>query len=491
MGLFDPITSEAERYRRLITGPDIGVTPEEIEEEKRKKRQGLLSLAVNRDATDGDQDDFEAPVHPGKDFGSYMAGQGGVSGFFGSVLKPKLAKMIFRDDLKDYRSAAASYETDKALFDIEQAGRVKRAENSAGDEQDEAASNYLDEVAGGEREFDPLEWAAIAGRAGGFSAVNPNGQKLSQGQTLLGLDMEPAFSVAPANDSPKTDQQLATWSRLNPDATREETADAYNNILRAGFTSNGVRFDSFDGSVVGGDVDGTYAEIQAGSTARGTQQEDHVFDSFEREQNRYIAAWDEHDKFDERIGRFDTAIELFDPDRPGGAVDTGMLAGNIFNMFGVGDEGFATIANLGVRETIDMLANFKGTTTDFEFTKSELGAFASILKDENVNRETLQVAREALVRQAKRNDMAAESAYKSMGDYAGDNRILGNSYDTVSNNYSPWFEQEGSQEGIIDGVPTFARFSADMEKRASDSGIEMSAEDIRALYNQHYPTPRK
>jgi hypothetical protein len=168
-----------------------------------------------------------------------------------------------------------------------------------------------------------------------------------------------------------------------------------------------------------------------------------------------------------------------------------MLAGNIFNMFGVGDEGFATIANLGVRETIDMLANFKGTTTDFEFTKSELGAFASILKDEEVNRETLQVAREALVRQAKRNDMAAESAYKSMGDYAGDNRILGNSYDTVSNNYSPWFEQEGSQEGIIDGVPTFARFSADMEKRASDSGIEMSAEDIRALYNQHYPTPRK
>jgi hypothetical protein len=177
MGLLDPISSEAERYRRLITGPEIGVTPEEIEEEKRKKRQGLLSVAASRDATEEDGDDFEAPVHPGKDFSSYMAGQGGVSGFFGSVLKPKLSKMIFRDDLKDYRSAAASYETDKALFDIEQAERVKRAENSAGDEQDEALADYYRSI--GRPDL------ALQIEAGGVSAMDLNSKVVGTGQDLV------------------------------------------------------------------------------------------------------------------------------------------------------------------------------------------------------------------------------------------------------------------------------------------------------------------
>jgi len=180
MGLLDPITSEAERYRRLITGPDIGVTPEEIEEEKRKKRQGLLSIAASRDET---EDNFEAPVDPGKDFGEYMASQGGVSGFFGSVLKPKLSKMIFRDDLKDFRQAQAGYATEKALFDIEQAGREQEAKNSAGDAQNEAVSNYIRAVRDGKAEWNPMTWAALSGEAGGWSAFNPNGYTVSPGQS--------------------------------------------------------------------------------------------------------------------------------------------------------------------------------------------------------------------------------------------------------------------------------------------------------------------
>ena len=64
-------------------------------------------------------------------------------------------------------------------------------------------------------------------------------------------------------------------------------------------------------------------------------------------------------------------------------------------------------------------------------------------------------------------------------------------FESINKNYAPWFEPKGSQEGIIDGVPTLARFSADMEKRAKDAGTVMSAADIRKLYNQHYPNPRK
>lgn len=436
--------------------------------------------------------DMEAPEDPGKNFNSYLADQGGLKGFMGGVVgEPILNSLFFGKDEDEYEKLKAGYAMDKkrydSLWDVAVSGASQEAKNNAPDSQNTAVSDYIRSVAAGEVELDPLVLTALVGEAGGYSAANVNPVKLGQGQTLLGIDGKPIHSVAPPNDKAKSVQEYEHWLTLNPDATIEDKQNAYENIVRAGFTANGVRFNSFTGDPIGGDVDGRYAATQEDATTTAREGATHSFDSFEREQGRYIAAWDEHEKFNDRIQRFDTALELFDPNRPGGAIDTGPVAGIIFNTFGMGDEGVATVANLGVRETIDMLSNFKGTTTDFEFTKSELGAFASILKGEEVNKETLQVARDALVKQQKRNDMAAEAAYKSMGDYVGENTTLRNSYDTTGSNYQPWFEMSGADDsGMIDGVPTFERFSKD----ANDRGMTDPAE-IRRLYNENFGIPRK
>ena len=143
---------------------------------------------------------------------------------------------------------------------------------------------------------------------------------------------------------------------------------------------------------------------------------------------------------------------------------------------------------------MEWLINFKGPTTDYEFDKSSAAAFANIMKGEEVNAEQLAIVRQTLEKVARLNNAKGEAAYGTLQDYLGEPGKPGDrsqDFESINKNYAPWFEPKGSQEGIIDGVPTFARFSADMEKRAKDRGIEMSAADIRKLYNQHYPTPRK
>lgn len=56
------------------------------------------------------------PVDPGKDFGSYMANQGGFKGFFGAIADPRVARAFLSDDYGEYKQKKALYDVEKDAF---------------------------------------------------------------------------------------------------------------------------------------------------------------------------------------------------------------------------------------------------------------------------------------------------------------------------------------------------------------------------------------
>ena len=210
-------------------------------------------------------------------------------------------------------------------------------------------------------------------------------------------------------------------------------------------------------------------------------------ESFATAQGTYINAFDQAQMYNDGLARVDQAIELFDPNRPEGALDTGIVNGFIYNTFGIGEKGMAALDVLSKDATIDKLMSFKGPTTDFEFTKAEAAAFAQIMKGGEVNKEILETVRGAISRAAQRNSTSAEAAFGTMRDFVGENGSLQNmksTFDIYEKNYKPWWKQSSTPaEGpeLVDGVPTFRQF----EKDAKERGITDAA-TIRKTYNSMY-----
>jgi hypothetical protein len=470
-----------------MTGAKPGDTAEDllkkgqIDEEEALLLKGLLG---------------DAPVDPGDDFREYMGSQGGAKGFFGSALNPLITRGLFSDDFNDYRDARANYATDKAIFDARSAGIEQYMKNSAGDAQDNVVAQMLrDGVTG------PDLTAAIV-EAGGVEKQNLNDVTLAQGGLRIDRNGNP-IAYNPKDNSTTAERNLAARQALyarepqkgTPEHQRwQDEVRFFESSVRANSVVNGVVRSGSTAEVVGNEADfHASAASAAEAETAGAADAQYGADTFQGAAETYRATWEQSQIINERLANVDQAIELFDPDNPN-RLDTGPIKGGIYKIFGIGQEGLATIENMSIQETMEWLINFKGPTTDYEFDKSSAAAFANIMKGEEVNAEQLQIVRQTLEKVARLNNAKGEAAYGTLQDYQGEPGKAGDrsqDFESINKNYAPWFEPKGSQEGIIDGVPTFARFSADMEKRAKAQGIEMSAADIRALYNQHYPTPRK
>ena len=190
------------------------------------------------------------------------------------------------------------------------------------------------------------------------------------------------------------------------------------------------------------DPDLNYSISSANALGSGSVDAD--LSSFATAQGSYIQAHDNNQMYNDGLARVDEAIALFDPDRPEGALDTGVVNGFLYNTFGVGPEGLATLDVLGKDATIEKLMSFKGPTTDFEFTKAEAAAFASIMKGEPANLEILNTVRGAIEKASKRNSTSAEAAFGTMRDFTGEKGSLQNmkgTFDIYEKNYAPWWEQ--------------------------------------------------
>jgi hypothetical protein len=466
----DDFRTQAEAMRGLLG--NLGVT----EEDYRRADRAKVKAATDSVEADMAADPLVAPQH----YASVIKDEKGTFGllkdaFFGEMKGP-LAAMF----APEYVAKKQQYATDLKAYAGAEEERLKLG---VMDPQVESYARLFDEI-------DPKR-AAYIRAANSVKEFDGNDRIISEGQSLLnGFD----GSVMATGPEKLTTAQKNWNFRQGLKAGSEDQAN-FDGFVRAPQNINGTIMNPLTGKPVGGSRD-TYLENTAEQKSAETlAASDAEFDAntFQGAADTYRSAYEQSGIINERIANVDRAIEMFDPENPD-RLDTGPIKGGIFKIFGIGQEGLAEIENLNVQETMEWLINFKGPTTDYEFDKSSAAAFADIMKGEDVNEEQLQVVRRTLEKVGRLNDSKAQAAYGTLQDYLGEPGKPGDrsqDFESINKNYAPWFEPKGSQEGIIDGVPTFARFSADMEKRAKDRGIEMSAADIRKLYNQHYPTPRK
>ena len=105
-------------------------------------------------------------------------------------------------------------------------------------------------------------------------------------------------------------------------------------------------------------------------------------------------------------------MEIIDMLESGDEINTGSLMGRIEQIFG--GEAIGKFQTLQGNAAIDFLMNFKGPTTDFEFTKSEAAAFADLLKNEEINIGKMKQIQKALKRELSKQKRLASAGYKKM-----------------------------------------------------------------------------
>ena len=105
-------------------------------------------------------------------------------------------------------------------------------------------------------------------------------------------------------------------------------------------------------------------------------------------------------------------MEIIDMLQSGDEINTGALMGRVEQIFG--GEAVGKFENLQGNAAIDFLMNFKGPTTDFEFTKSEAAAFGDLLRNEDINIGKMKQIQKALKRELSRQKRLAWGGYKKM-----------------------------------------------------------------------------
>jgi hypothetical protein len=104
---------------------------------------------------------------------------------------------------------------------------------------------------------------------------------------------------------------------------------------------------------------------------------------------------------------------------PNKTVRTGAIAGRIQNLLGIGGSDYGQIQGMATKAAIEALAGFKGSTSDFEFSKAELSSFADVLKSEEVNMGTLEVVRTAIEREMEKSRRAVQRGYDGIYSNSG------------------------------------------------------------------------
>lgn len=99
-------------------------------------------------------------------------------------------------------------------------------------------------------------------------------------------------------------------------------------------------------------------------------------------------------------------------------IDTGWLAGRLGTFFG--DELYGELETLSKDAAIAYLANFKGPTTDFEFSQSEAAAFLDLMRNNEINVGKMRVVIERLRRIQEGQRRRAQEAYDGITTWASD-----------------------------------------------------------------------
>jgi hypothetical protein len=350
-----------------------------------------------------------------------------------------------------YLGDVARYELDSKLY-------LEQEKKGLLDKQDEAVAAHIRDVASGKIPADPMELMALKVQANGVSPVNMNNTTLATGARMVDAFGNVVAEGRDPNTLTSQERNLAARNALyarQPDSKKEPGAWAawdaerrfFEASVRANMNVGNIVRSGVDGEVMGTEDD--YIDSAADMTESVTLAEsgaEYEANTFQGAADTYRATYEQSGIINERLANVDKAIELFDPENPN-RLDTGPIAGGIFKIFGIGQEGMATVENLSIQETMEWLIAFKGPTTDYEFDKSSAAAFANILKGEEVNAEQLQVVRSTLEKVARLNDSKAQAAYGTLQDYLGEPGKPGDrsrDFESINNNYKPWWDQEST-----------------------------------------------
>ena len=369
------------------------------------------------------------------------------------MLIPKPVYKHMYGQNSQYLGDVAKYELDSKLY-------LEQEKKGLLDKQDEKVAAYMRGVKSGDIVYDPIEFAALTVQASGIKELDTNIKTLSPGamQTNWLGEVVNHNPRDASGDLTSQERNLAARNALyarQPDKKNEPGAwaawDAERRFFEASVRANtnvgGYLRSGVDGNVLGDEEDytGSAADMTESVTLAGSDAE-YEANTFQGAADTYRATYEQSGIINERLANVDKAIELFDPENPD-RLDTGPIAGGIFKIFGIGQEGMATVENLSIQETMEWLIAFKGPTTDYEFDKSSAAAFANILKGEEVNAEQLQVVRSTLEKVARLNDSKAQAAYGTLQDYLGKPGKPGDrsrDFESINNNYKPWWDQEST-----------------------------------------------
>jgi len=149
--------------------------------------------------------------------------------------------------------------------------------------------------------------------------------------------------------------------------------------------------------------------IEAAKGVEGNLTQD--FNTFKAD---YLGQREMYRDLDNRLVNINEGIAMFDGEDPSKQVDTGPLAGFWDGFLRQGGVDTGRLRTMSLQEALAALAAFKGPTTDFEFTKAELSAFASLYQNEEVNLGTLRTVRDALERSKQEIERSSQELYEGM-----------------------------------------------------------------------------
>lgn len=140
----------------------------------------------------------------------------------------------------------------------------------------------------------------------------------------------------------------------------------------------------------------------AGAVEDSTLVSKGIAKDFDASADRYSAARDTLDSVNYQLIGSREALAQVKPDPITGEskVNTGPILPRLQAVLGLGTEDQGRFKVKGAQAAMEFLQGFKGPTTDFEWTKSEVASFLSIYQNEEVNTGVMEEVIKALERRA-------------------------------------------------------------------------------------------
>lgn len=372
-----------------------------------------------------------------------MLGTGLSGGLLGNLLMPEMSK----ESKAQYATDMDLYKAQKAkMFELDLANQIKQQERDR-----------------------------LLGAQGEFHTAFTDGDVSNDPQaymTAIAMGVDPKALEVAYGDDPMFERANA-----QQDTDIMRTTNAYVNSYNEDNPDNPISF--YEGYDIVKNYDAGRRGAQAGAVAEAQSD----VQQYTTSRDAYITAVEQDAVLGDRIANVDKGLKMLES----GSVDTGPVVGFLASTFGMGSQELGELQQMSITEAMEALQMFKGTTTDFEFTKAELKSFAQIFTGEDLNIGTLRAARDSLEKVRKRNMLSGKSHLDAVREYGSDDQY--NRLNSVFAQPEYWAgsrnqpSQGSGQDAPPDapGAPSYTQFEKDAQARGITDPVMISAK-YKELY---------